>query len=546
MGRKRPGAFKSAKRKGKKKKKGAKFKGAQDWYDAAIEEAEALKPRPSAVRDDVTGPSLAQSVRQGATATTSDHEEEEAEDEEEAPYQTLLSSLLRDNAVPEEHLNVLKRVRKEQFGEEEMSLISDEPESESESGSGSESDEENEEAKVDLGALTTAKLVSTSSEGAKRVDVEEEEVSEGREVETEPEFHRRFNDLYGFQGRLEQLKADLGERGFVDSREVVRLEKQQDMAVVTEAPEAIAAAKDEGSEEASGAEGMSKTFQVKARLAKRWIGYVEKRRMTELERGYAGKLAGRDKTGCTKLQRFLLQTFGSYRDTLFMDKTLENYSRVREAMVLHVLNHLMKASDLQARHAESIKAAKVKAKLRAQEKQVQKHLGGEAAKDSVASEIPNDQGFTRPKVLVMLPTRSAARKFMQLLFELLPQGTQIANKGRFYQEFCTEVEELTKANKSVIKREQLPASTAYMEDDLVHGTHPVLREDKQRYKGAKTRPLDYLQAFGGNKGEAFRVGVTILGRKSVKLFADFYNSDLILASSSWRSFGSWFGRGCRF
>jgi U3 small nucleolar RNA-associated protein 25 len=62
-----------------------------------------------------------------------------------------------------------------------------------------------------------------------------------------------------------------------------------------------------------------------------------------------------------------------------------------------------------------------------------------------------------------------------------------------------------------------------------------VRKGKGGMVGAATaapaqQPLDYRQAFAGNIDDDFKVGISINGRKSVKLFADFYSADILVAS----------------
>lgn len=104
-----------------------------------------------------------------------------------------------------------------------------------------------------------------------------------------------------------------------------------------------------------------------------------------------------------------------------------------------------------------------------------------------------DQGFTRPSVLILLPFRNSAFKVVNHILSLVPSeyGRQIQFRKRFEQEFgASEDEE---------------------DQDLLH------------------KPEDYRDTFAGNLDDSFRMGLAF-GKKSVRLFTDFYQSDIIVAS----------------
>ena len=113
-----------------------------------------------------------------------------------------------------------------------------------------------------------------------------------------------------------------------------------------------------------------------------------------------------------------------------------------------------------------------------------------------APEDVQDQGFTRPSVLILLPFRSSGLRWLEsLIAHTPPPAFQIENITRFRKEFG------------------LPEGVA----------------DKFASAEPDAYPPDHVETFEGNIDDNFRVGLK-LTRKSVRLFTEFYGSDIIIAS----------------
>eukprot|EP00887_Chlorella_sp_A99_P004809 scaffold4.g4809.t1 len=221
-------------------------------------------------------------------------------------------------------------------------------------------------------------------------------------------------------------------------------------------------------------------YGVKERLASRW---------RDVALGHAGGVAGggaREAEGdfvCGQ-QRALFALLSSYADLLLPCRPYPTDAAApdpeMDAVLLHVLSHCAKAADRIKRNNERIKAA--------------------AAAGAPLADPPRDQGFTRPKALILLPMRNSAQRVVQRLAELAVKETRtdsVQGKARLLEEFGGGEDE-----------EELSARAA---------------------AGRARRPADHLALFSGNLDDHFRLGVK-LTRGAVRLFADLYQSDVLLAS----------------
>ncbi|XP_074289527.1 protein NUCLEOLAR FACTOR 1-like [Silene latifolia] len=181
----------------------------------------------------------------------------------------------------------------------------------------------------------------------------------------------------------------------------------------------------------------------------------------------------------------------SYRDILhhqkqgFYQKGSDEDSSVMDSYVMHMLNHTFKTRDLVTKNSAKL----VKNK--------------EAPNEELrTTDCFLDQGCCRPKVLILLPLASIALRLVKRLVHLTPSTNKVNVEymDRFNKEFGADVEE----DNDELETEDLKAEKP-------------------------SKPSDYQALFGGNNEDLFMVGVKFT-RKSIRLYNDFYSSDIIIAS----------------
>ena len=169
-------------------------------------------------------------------------------------------------------------------------------------------------------------------------------------------------------------------------------------------------------------------------------------------------------TSLTGIDAWIGQAILNYQDLLFTDRNFINALTIQKVACFHALNHIFKTRDRIIKNSARV------------------------TKDNGNEDVEyRDQGFTRPKVLFLLPTRQICYNTVEIMMSLC-EPEQQENKKRFHDAFTQLGEQIS-----------------------------------------EEKPEDFRNLFAGNDDDMFRIGIKFT-RKTVKYFSQFYNSDIILAS----------------
>lgn len=186
------------------------------------------------------------------------------------------------------------------------------------------------------------------------------------------------------------------------------------------------------------------------------------------------------KRGLGPRQAELLPLLGQYRDVWHSRVPMDEQDDLRQITAMHALSHIAKTRQRILKDNEKLAKA-----------------AAQSQDDAQDDELPElrDQGFTRPKVLLLAPFRNTAKLWVEHMMALAA-CEQIEQKSRFLSEFSLP-----------------PGSIDKLADPAT----------------ASRYPEDHRRTFQGNIDDNFKLGVK-LTRKTLKLYSPFMESDVIVAS----------------
>ncbi|CAN0095965.1 unnamed protein product [Ectocarpus sp. 12 AP-2014] len=310
--------------------------------------------------------------------------------------------------------------------------------------------------------------------------------------------------------------------------------------------------------------------------------------LPSLERGWE---ACNDGAPASQLQSLLLPSLTGYRDMLYCGWRDEEAEEIRRCYALHALNHALTSRRRVVRHTARLRKAAEEARVaealaRAAKKETssgavddaeqdsnggdtggqdqsrRKRGGGKGSEtpavgsksesssigngaasegaaaaaesskkatvDSESDDWQRDQGFTRPKVLILLPFRGLAHEVVEMMIELLGPKTVTVNKGRFDEEYGPDDDDdgeggIEGAEADGTRRGKARAERAKAVLERKPGDWKALLGEGRNVDDMFTLGISLSPGGGkGKPGEGRGVGV--------RLYCDFYNSDIIVAS----------------
>ena len=224
---------------------------------------------------------------------------------------------------------------------------------------------------------------------------------------------------------------------------------------------------------------------------------------------FTSQYAEKEEHPFSTLQNTLYVPLSHYADIQITCDNSQLRDSVRNLLALHVLNHVLTANTLIYSNNNKINALSNKTVNEKNEKCVNDNDQNEC----------RDQGYTKPKVLILTPTRGTCLTFVNKMLSLLEDCSEITQLDRFRSEFGID-------DSDIIKN-----------DD---------KETLERRKSVlEAKGDEWVETFGDmvNSDDDFKIGLSLgifpgknkklnkpKGNISLKLFSDFDRSDIVIAS----------------
>ncbi|KAK0556294.1 rRNA-binding ribosome biosynthesis protein utp25 [Tilletia horrida] len=220
----------------------------------------------------------------------------------------------------------------------------------------------------------------------------------------------------------------------------------------------------------------------------------------------------------TPLQRSTLAVLQSYADLLHPHVTLTQREQLRSTVSAHLLSHvqktrrtILKNNERLAKAAAATGSASTKPNGKGKQNDDAMQVDEEDDNEKGdLDDIVRDQGFTRPKILLLLPLRNSALAWVQALSSvsgcvdgILPRTITAATS-----------EELTPSAQRFLRDFTLPEQAV----DRLAGADAAMRF-----------PADHIATFRGNIDDSFVLGFKVT-RKEWRAYARYYDADIIVAS----------------
>ncbi|KAH7815106.1 putative U3 small nucleolar RNA-associated protein 25 [Monocercomonoides exilis] len=267
------------------------------------------------------------------------------------------------------------------------------------------------------------------------------------------------------------------------------------------------------------------------------------------------------------IQRPFLQSLFGYEDILFNRLSPTNERHLRQIVLLHLVNHVVKSRELIVSHNSVLSEKKQSGRdkddellteygqlHRLDESRASKTSKSAPSSSSESTSQPNkyrDQGFVRPRILIICATRNAAYELVNdYLLKLIPSihRGNISLGAKFNRLFGPEPEEEEDEEREEKGEDEDEDMDVEEENDEL-GEEDEGEEDggevkkiKRRFKSShkknmkpqpiqtvSEKPESFKRTFKGNVDETFCFGVG-LTRRSVKLLCNLSDADFIIAS----------------